>query len=223
MKREIQVSEHNIIIYEPDSKENYPIIYMHANDEKQTDEIYNNLSGNDFILACIQNVDWDKYMSPWPAKKVFKSSNDFEGKADEHLDLLLKNIIPEVEKSIDYKITDRGLIGYSLSGLFALYSLCKTDTFTMIGSMSGSLWFEGWIEFIEENHIAKKSPKVYLSLGDKEHKTRNERMATIEDCTNKTVEILKAQGSDVLFEMNSGNHFANVPERITKGIKWLIK
>lgn len=223
MKRRIQVSKHNIIIYEPVNKENVPIIYMHANDEKQPDEIFKVLNENSLILVCIQDVDWDKYMSPWPVKKMFKSGNDFEGRADGHLYLLLKTIIPEVEKSIDCKITDRGLIGYSLSGLFALYSLYKTDIFTMIGSMSGSLWFDGWIEFMQANHITLKSPKVYLSLGDKEHKTRNERMATIEDCTNKTAEILKAQGSDVLFEMNSGNHFADVPDRIAKGIKWLIQ
>lgn len=36
-----------------------------------------------------------------------------------------------------------GIAGYSLAGLFALYALYKTDVFTRVASMSGSLWFPG--------------------------------------------------------------------------------
>jgi len=222
MKRELNIAEHRIIIYEPNSGNNYPILYMHANDEKETDKIWDLMNQTGFIFVCIQNVDWNKYMSPWPAKKVFKSEEDFEGKADDYIKTLTKIIVPEVENTVIFQTTARGLIGYSLSGLFALYVLYKTDVFTLIGSMSGSLWYENWIPYMRSNHIKIITPKVYLSLGDKEGKTKNEMMAKVEDCTKQAEDILRSNGSKVIFEMNPGNHFTDTAKRIAKGINWLI-
>ncbi len=222
MEKEINISEHSILVYEPDGGKRYPILYMHSSEESTSDDIWN-LSNKNFILVCIQSTDWNKDMSPWPALKVFKGGEDFSGRADDYLAMLVSDIVPEVEKEISYELAGRGLIGYSLSGLFALYALYKTDIFNMIGSMSGSLWYEGWLNFMQTNLPKVQTPKIYISLGDKEKATRNERLATIENCTQQAEEVLRSQGSDVIFEMNAGNHFANVTERITKGIKWLIQ
>lgn len=222
MKRELKSAEHSITVYEPESGNDYPIIYMHASDEKETDAIWELLGKKDLILVCIQGIDWNKYMSPWPAKRVFKDGDDFAGKADVYIETLTNIIVPEVENTIIFEITKRGLIGYSLSGLFALYTLYKTDIFSLIGSMSGSLWFNGWIEYIQGSSLKAWPDKIYLSLGDKESKTRNELMATVEDHTKQTKEIFKALDINILFEMNPGNHFTDIASRIAKGIKWLI-
>jgi predicted alpha/beta superfamily hydrolase len=89
--------------------------------------------------------------------------------------------------------------------------------------MSGSLWYNGFLNFIQSNPPKTNSPKVYLSLGDKESKVKDPRMASVVICTNQASDILRAQGAEVLFEMNPGNHFVNVAERITKGILWLVR
>ena len=60
--------------------------------------------------------------------------------------------------------------GYSLAGLFSLYSLHELDLDGAI-SVSGSLWQEGWLEYLKNHPI--KNKRIYLSLGSKEHKTRN--------------------------------------------------
>ena len=50
---------------------------------------------------------------------------------------------PWATERIHGKASFIGIAGYSLAGLFALYALYKTDAFTRVASMSGSLWFPG--------------------------------------------------------------------------------
>ena len=60
--------------------------------------------------------------------------------------------------------------GYSLAGLFSLWAAYQTDVFSGIAAASPSVWFPGFIEYMKEHEI--KSETVYLSLGDREEKTR---------------------------------------------------
>lgn len=60
--------------------------------------------------------------------------------------------------------------GYSLAGLFALWAAYQTDTFKAVAAASPSIWFPGFVDFMKDREIHTK--RVYLSLGDKEEKTR---------------------------------------------------
>lgn len=53
--------------------------------------------------------------------------------------------------------------------------------------VSGSLWQEGWLDYLKEHPINHK--KIYLSLGSKEHKTRNVLMKNVLKNTLETYEI----------------------------------
>ncbi|MDY2610537.1 MAG: alpha/beta hydrolase-fold protein [Oscillospiraceae bacterium] len=57
--------------------------------------------------------------------------------------LLTEKLIPAAEKEINEVPRWRGIAGYSLAGLFALYAIYQTDLFSRVGSMSGSLGFPG--------------------------------------------------------------------------------
>ena len=63
---------------------------------------------------------------------------------------------------------------------------------------------------------------VYLSLGDKEEKTKNPTMAQVGNCIRKQQELLTAQGINTILEWNPGNHFQHSDERTAKGFAWLI-
>ena len=82
--------------------------------------------------------------------------------------------------------------GYSLAGLFALWAACQTDLFRGVAAASPSMWFPGFLEYIKEHPI--RSGRVYLSLGDREEKTRNPVMATVGDCIREGYELLKNCG-----------------------------
>lgn len=110
------------------------------------------------------------------------------------------------------------IAGYSMAGLFALYSLYKTDRFAGAASCSGSLWFPGFSEYVHEHEFASATSKIYLSLGDREAKTKNPVMAMVEDNTRNIAELYSSQGCNMLFEMNQGGHFNDPELRTAKGI-----
>lgn len=176
-----------------------------------------------YSLLAVTVSDWNISLSPWTAPSVFKGEPDFGDGADEYINELVKDIVPAARASNDLKPGAVYIAGYSMAGLFALYSLYKTDFFTGCASCSGSLWFPGFPGFVSEHEFVSSSPAVYLSLGDREAKTKNPVMATVEDNTKALAELYKSKGYDVLFEMNQGGHFNDPALRTAKGIKWLLK
>lgn len=161
-------------------------------------------------------------MTPWSAPPVKKNSDPFTGGADDYLNLLTQKIIPAAENNMN-GISRRYIAGYSLGGLFALYSLYKTDAFSGAASVSGSLWFEGFKDFVFENKMKTKPERVYFSVGNKESKTLNTYMKTVENNTREIESFYRSQGIETIFELNSGNHFQNIAGRIAAGLNWLTR
>jgi predicted alpha/beta superfamily hydrolase len=187
----------------------------------RAEALYNN-SDKNFTLAVIDDADWNRDFSPWKAAKVFKDSEDFSGGAAVYLNRLITEIIPEAEAKQGIRPLQRGILGYSLAGLFALYAFINTDFFCFAGSVSGSLWFDGWLDYIKEKAPALDGRgRVYLSVGDNESHARNQRMKCVEDNTKLTEELLKKAGCEVMFELNRGGHFTDTEVRVLKCIKWL--
>ena len=115
------------------------------------------------------------------------------------------------------------LAGYSLAGLFAVYAAFRTDVFSEIASASGSLWYPGLLEFIRAHPISENMKAAYLSLGNKESRTHNPVLSTVEKNTRETETCLHLQGIDTFFESNPGNHYKDAVPRMAKGIQWLLK
>lgn len=188
-------------------------------DHQSAEEIWCLLKGQDLALAVISGVDWNRELSPWNAPKAFRDGADFGGQASVLLDVLTRQIIPLTEKHLRRAPEFRGIAGYSLAGLFALWAVYQTDLFDRAASISGSLWFDGFLDFMRAN--TPKAKLVYLSLGDREKAVKNPRLAAVEDCTVQAVELLRAQKVSTIFEMNRGGHFRDIPTRIACGIQKL--
>ena len=169
-------------------------------------------------LAAIGNLDWNHDLAPWDAPAAFKGGEAFTGGADDYLKLLSGEIFPAIKEKINGTPPFTGIAGYSLAGLFAIYSLYKTDIFDRCASMSGSLWFPGFIDFAKNNTPLKVPEKLYLSLGDKESKVRNPLLSSVETNTTIIADHFGKLGTDTVFEHNPGNHFTDIPARIFKGI-----
>ena len=106
---------------------------------------------------------------------------------------------------------------------FAMYALIKTDVFDRFVSASGSLWFPGFLEKLEETELPVRPKAVYLSLGGKESKTNNPVMSSVEVRTRAVRDVLAKRDINVILEMNSGNHFREPDLRTAKGIKWVLE
>lgn len=176
----------------------------------------------DAAVALVSVDDWNRELSPWKAEKCFKNGEDFGGGAGEYLAELARAISAfEAENHIGP--AHRALCGYSLAGLCALYGLYECGLFDGAMSASGSMWFDGWMEYMEKNAPACGQARVYLSVGDREARTRNPRLAMVEECTRRACEILLAGGHEAVFELNSGNHFNEPHRRIVRGIETLFE
>ena len=65
----------------------------------------------------------------------------------------------------------------------------------------------------------KRPPgKVYLSLGDREAKTKNKLLRTVQDNTESLAGHYQSLGLSVIWELNPGNHFQDAARRSAKGI-----
>lgn len=169
-------------------------------------------------LAVVSNIDWNRDLSPWAAPRAFRGSNDFGGGGPTFLAALTGKIMPLAEGRLGFAPQSRTIAGYSLAGLFALWSVFQSDVFDRAASVSGSLWFDGFLDYMGANAPFGGLRRVYLSLGDKEKNTRNSRMAVVEMRTREAAELLRERDISVLFELDPGGHFQDVPARIAQGI-----
>lgn len=218
------VIEGKTISLYPGGGENCPIVYLNtcAEEGNQVYQALQEKSGADVTLAVISGLDWNHDMAPWETPPIFPKDTPFTAGADDFLRLLTEKIVPEVERKLSGTVLWRGLAGYSLGGLFALYALYQTDFFSRIASVSGSLWFPGFQEYVFSNRMRKKPDCLYLSLGDRECRTKNPYLRTVQERTEQIADFCRKEGIDIVFRMNPGNHFQNGVQRTADGIAWLL-
>ncbi len=170
-------------------------------------------------LLAFPTPDWDRDLTPWAAPGLRKNEPDFGGGAEAFLAELLA-AVREAEGALPAPPETKLLMGYSLGGLFALWAGTRTEEFPLLASVSGSLWFDGWCEYLEANPC--RAGRVYLSLGEREPKARNPRMARVGLCTERTEALLRAAGAETTLEWNPGGHFNDPEERMAKAVRTLL-
>ncbi|MBR2835623.1 MAG: hypothetical protein IKE43_07955 [Coriobacteriales bacterium] len=170
------------------------------------------LTDADFCLIAIKVHNWNADLSPWTAPAVFGDESFGNGAA---------HTLTEVLQYVSDRRKTYYIGGYSLSGLFALWAAYQTDVFKGVAAASPSAWFPGFTDYMKEHAIHAES--VYLSLGDKEEKTRNPVMATVGDRIREASEVLKSQKVNTILEWNQGNHFKDAGIRTAKAFAWVMQ
>ena len=85
-----------------------------------------------FNLVTISGLHWNQELSPWLVETVVSKDDRFTGGAPELLPIFTDEIVPQVENLLDAPPVWRCLAGYSLGGLFAVWTAFQTDLFTRI-------------------------------------------------------------------------------------------
>ena len=180
--------------------------------EKREEEFIKNefriLSENSpvpFCFLALKVGDWNGDLSPWEAPAVF-GNEGFAGRAKETLE--------EVKKLCSKKDRTYIIGGYSLAGLFAIWSAYNTDIFSGVAAASPSVWFPDFTKYMMQGTIHTGS--VYLSLGDREDKTKNPVMSTVKERILQARDILEKNGTGCTLEFNPGNHFKDPDMRMAK-------
>ena len=158
----------------------------------------------------------------WHGGPISKHDTPCTGGADDYLKLLLDEIMPEAEALLPGAPAWRGLAGYSLAGLFALYALYQTDVFARAASMSGSFWFDGIMEYVCSHEMKRKPDCLYFSLGDKESSTDNPILNVVQQNTQEIETLCHGKGIETTFVLNSGSHYQACNKRTAAGIHWIL-
>ncbi|MBQ3796392.1 MAG: esterase [Butyrivibrio sp.] len=194
------------------------IVLLQAIDKHSLDsmekeiELIREATGKEFLLAAFVVNDWNKDLSPWPAPAVFGNEDFGDGAAD------LLAAMQEYCENMGSRTFILG--GYSLAGLYSLWSVYQTDIFQGVAAVSPSMWFPEFDNYMNDNKI--QCSNVYLSLGDKEEKTKNKVMATVGDKMREAHKLLHDQDINCTLEWNEGNHFRDPDKRTANGFAWII-
>ncbi len=181
------------------------------------------LTDVDFALAAVSGLCWEDDLTPWAIPPIGKGQAPCAGKADVYIELLTGGILPKVLEVLPGAPAYIALAGYSLAGLFALYAMFRTDAFARIASASGSLWYPGFVQYAQSHAPVRKPDALYLSLGDREGRTRNPLMRPVEDNTRQLAAHYRNSGIPMILEMNPGGHFNDPNGRMARGIAWMLE
>ena len=174
---------------------------------------------HEVTLIALFVTDWNRDFSLWKSDRLEPS---FEGGAPDTLQELLREVVPGIRHCYGEN-RKLYLMGYSLAGAFALWSLCQTNVFDGAASVSGSLWYPDFISRLKDRpgQGLPEGRKIYISLGGKEANTSNVLMASVEECTAEAAALLQ-KGNQVKYERTPGGHFAKEGKRLAKAVQWLI-
>ena len=174
-----------------------------------------------FLFAAIPVEHWNDELTPWEAPAVW-GKEPFGGKAADTLRFLTEQAIPALKQQFALSENVRIIPGgYSLAGLFALWASTQADLFSGVAAASPSVWFPGWMEFEQQHPI--QAQRIYLSLGDREERTKNLVMATVGENIRALHQELVERGQDCTLEWNRGGHFKDVDLRTARAFRWVME
>ena len=224
-KNEMMICGKKCILYLNEDTEYILIQPVDENDISVLDSEVKHIEENadrNFSLLAFKIEDWNSELTPWEMSLLRGKGNFGDGAAGT-LEFIKNDLILAVSEYINIENKEIKYIlgGYSLAGLFSLWSGYQTDIFEGIAAVSPSVWYKGWIEYVAAGKPL--SEKIYLSLGDTEEKTKHQILSKIGDNIRKQHEILeKSENVKTVLEWNEGNHFQNPDIRTAKGFLWVM-
>ncbi len=162
--------------------------------------------------------NWDDDLTPWLAPGLYRGDAAFGGHAEQTCRHLFDEVVPSVERAYGLAPRARGLAGYSLAGLFSLYAFARHEDVAAAAGVSPSVWYDGWVPFLQAAPLPGAGRFAYLSVGSQEKRGSPARLRTVEDDLLQTARILEGDGAQVVYTVGPGNHFQHVEERLAAAL-----
>lgn len=213
--------EKKVTVYLPNHGDITAPVWLCFPDNDAEAEILAEKLAQSHVVMAVSESDWENAFTPWAAPRLFKKGRDFGGGADDYYAFITQRLLPEIEQKLGLTPAWRGVLGYSLAGLWAIYGAYKHPYFQRIGCVSGSLWFDNWLAFVAEHRPSRLPQAVYFSVGADEAHAKNPRLAQVADHMQQTWQIWQQYDVACVFETHSGGHFDDVPMRLLQAATWL--
>ena len=166
--------------------------------------------------------NWNDNLTPWSAAGLHLDAPAFGGHAAETFAELAGAVIPEIEAAYGLAPACRAICGYSLGGLFSLYAFAHEGSpFAACACLSGSVWYEGWVDYLRRTCPDCTGRYAYFSIGKKERRAGAPIMRTVQDDLEACAAVLRECECAVDLVVGSGNHMQHHTERLAAGLKAL--
>lgn len=169
-------------------------------------------------LVAMPVRHWNDALTPWSAEGLYRGEEPFGGHASVTLDEIINEVIPGVEKSYGLRPRLRAICGYSLGGLFALYALVNSESIDACACLSGSMWYEGWTDYLRDLDVNLLGKFAFLSIGTKEKRAAPPILKTSQYRMEECARILEQKGCLVRYQKGPGSHMQYVRERFAAGL-----
>lgn len=221
-KTEQEIGGHTCTIYVQERPDFLLLQPADANDLREMDQEVETIAqstGARFVLVAIHIARWFDELPPWDAPPVF-GKRPFGHGAPATLQAIL-DIAQHLRHTGFVSAHDCPAIlgGYSLAGLFALWAGYH-HPFDGIMAASPSIWYPQWLDYAALH--APQAAAFYLSLGDREDRSRTPIMTTVSSCIRRQHDLLLASAVPSTLEWNEGNHFQENGLRSAKGFAWIM-
>ncbi|MEQ9467411.1 MAG: alpha/beta hydrolase-fold protein [Ekhidna sp.] len=220
--------------YSENNDKTYPVLYY--TDAAWHLEVLS--AGQEYILedVILVGISWQKDIDPAlveehgehvsrfrdytirPSSKPEIQAKYQLGQASNHLEFILKDVIPYVENNYQTDPQNRSYFGYSASGLFGAYILSERPK-TFKNYLIGSPSLRGNISYLSEL-IADKdlNANVFISNGTEE--------IELNELVREFVALLENQNSETLHithEEILGDHQTAFPRMAVRSVGWLAE
>lgn len=175
----------------------------------------------EMILVGIENVDRDRDFVPTPDPNdppIFKTA----GRADHFAKFLAEELFPYLEMSFRSK-PNRTVVGWSFSGLFALYAALKhQELFDAYLCCGPAIWWEDElvVKLFNEIPICNKK-RVVITCGSDEK--GGAVYVSVQSLLSTLEEIKSSNFSCEYLEFEDVGHSWSVPQAVALGLRHLFK
>jgi hypothetical protein len=151
--------------------------------------------------------------------------DDYSGGADRFLAFMAGELIPYVDAAYRTDRNDRGLLGHSYGGLFAIYALLhQPGLFGRIVAVSPSLgWDGGSLIKAAPGLIFQRPFKARIDFSYGSDESGDEKLESVQPFF-WTLDALKPEGLDYRFTIYPGqNHNSVRPYSFASGLAWVYR
>ncbi|EJL47943.1 putative hydrolase of alpha/beta superfamily [Brevibacillus sp. CF112] len=224
-----------------DSDQRYPVVYLQdsgdliePNDSDTLLKVRELTAKGELpgmIFVGVASFDRNDEYTPFVSPNVFEPGKMFGGNASVYARFLANELKPYIDSKLR-TLPDRehtGIMGFSFGGLISVYTaFAYPDFFGRIGSFSGSFWFPGIIEWLEQLPIRQTGQRLYMNLGHAEGAGRTNGQQWMVPNSKKVYELLLQNGftestvRQVIYESEYHSFDLGV-QYVPEALQWLFR
>jgi len=96
--------------------------------------------------------------------------------------------------------------------------LPRMPVFAACACLSGSVWYQGWVDHLRGLDFDGTGRFAFLSIGSKEKHAAPKILHHVQDNMAECADILRAHGCEAEFAVGPGNHMAFIRDRFAAGL-----